>query len=87
MSKSTKELNAEIAKLRAAARSAEKAEYETFGRWVVGHVAPESKGSASERIEAATATIMTAFVAHENAGSVAHAEHREEAVGGDGWQH
>jgi hypothetical protein len=87
MSKTTKDLNAEIARLRAAARSAEKAEYETFGRWVVGHVAPDSKGSASERIDEATATITAAFVAHDNAGSVGHAEPREEVHVDDGWQH
>lgn len=80
MTKSTKDLNAEIAKLRAASRAAEKTEYETFGRWVVDQFAPAAKGAASERIDAARHRLgavadvppSTAPVGDEQAESVAH---------------
>lgn len=73
MAKTTKELNAEIAKLRAAARLAEKAEYEDFGRWVVDHLTDEMKGAPSERIDAARERVSRVAVAHGTVESVAHA--------------
>lgn len=80
MTKTTKDLNAEIAKLRATARAAEKTEYETFGRWVVDQLVPSSRGAASERIEAAKPYIdglptelrATESVVHVDAESVDH---------------
>ncbi len=72
MAKTTKELNAEIAKLRAAARLAEKAEYEDFGRWVVDQLTGEMKGAPSERIDVARERVLRVAVAHRAAESVDH---------------
>ena len=72
MAKTTKELNAEIAKLRAAARLAEKTEYEDFGRWVVDHLTGEMKGAPSERIDAARERLSRVAVDHRAGESVNH---------------
>lgn len=82
MMKSTKDLNNEIAKLRAAARAAEKAEYEGFGRWVVDQLAASAKGAASERIEAARSQVRSAVVdddprpgpGHDSRSAVGHGD-------------
>lgn len=79
MSKTTKELNTEIAKLRATARAAEKVEYEDFGRWVVDQLAQDMKGAPSERIQAARVGIASASVAHHYTDSVGHAEDENES--------